>query len=130
MLAEIGTIVEIEPWDDLYVLRDEDTAYSVVDRITFRFKVVDCLKENSQLIGLSGPVLATEGNFAGLVCSIIVRATVEDWGRLSRCPVRYKIGPGKVSRNFNFDFRHPDGTCVDGFPVYCCIGEASECHDR
>jgi len=47
----------------------------------------------------------------------MVRGDGSDWRDSQRCQANFKVGPTKARRDHGFDFRHPEGTLVDGFPV-------------
>jgi hypothetical protein len=116
-LADIGTTIEVMPCDEVWHETGEGACDYVNDLSPFRFNVEGRLEDGQIFYGLFGPVTAGPERYRGLICSIMVRGDGSDW-RISRlCQANFKVGPTKARRNHAFDFRHPEGTIVDGYPV-------------
>ncbi len=122
-LAEIGQIIQINPWDEIHCYFEEKQMEVISDRSSFRFMVEGRLEDGQIFYGLWGPIVSGHERYVGLVCSVVVRADGADWTKNSKCQARVDIGPTKVTRNHEYDFRHPDGTKRCGFPQLATIGE-------
>ena len=61
---------------------------------------------------VSGPTL-----YDGLICNITVRADGTDWRSETEGQANFQVGSSIASRNHEFDFRHPEGVIVAGYPV-------------
>ena len=129
MLSTVGSILQVTPWDILYTLRDQSHAEIIDDTASFLMRVSRRLEEKNELYGVCGPVLGDQGRFANLLCNLVVRTDNADWDNTTRCVANFKVGPGQVVRNSNWSYRHPNGTSIQGFPVYCSIGEVLETPD-
>jgi hypothetical protein len=53
----------------------------------------------------------------------MVREDGSDWRVVSRSSAGFKVGPTAVGRNHVHDFRHPEGTILEGFPRMSRFGE-------
>jgi len=121
-IAELGTIVQVSPCDDINVYLGSSSK-SIVDRRPFCFKVEERLEDGQVFYGLWGVVVSGHERFQNLICSIIIRMDGADWRKVSKCSARFKVGKTKVIRDHRFDFRHPDGTRILDFPYMSSIGE-------
>jgi hypothetical protein len=81
------------------------------------------LKDGHVAYGLSGPVVDGPLRYRDLICSIIVRVDGSDWRVESRSSAAFKVGPSKVTRRHEYDFRHPEGTILAGYPRIARFGE-------
>jgi hypothetical protein len=117
MLADIGAIIEVTPWDDIWHKTGPEPCRYLSDRTAFRFQVAGRLEDGRIFYGLFGPVTEGPGRYHGLICNIFVRDDGSDWRVSPFCQANFKVGPAKARRNHAFDFRHPEGTRVDGYPV-------------
>jgi hypothetical protein len=116
-LADIGRTIEVTPCDEVWHKTGEGVCDYVNDYSPFRFSVEGRLEDGQIFYGLFGPVTAGPDRYRGLICSIVVRGDGSDWRISRRCQANFKVGPTKARRNHAFDFRHPEGTIVDGYPV-------------
>lgn len=125
-LATVGALVRVTPWDDLqYWSRPEFGWEFVNDRTPFVFRVEGWLEDGHIAYGLYGPVVDGPERYRGLICSIIVRVDGSDWRVESCSSAGFKVGPVAVVRNHMHDFRHPDGTILDGYPRVSRFGEVT-----
>lgn len=123
-IATAGTLVRVSPWDDLQYFGDPDTPPATInDRNSFVMRVDGWLEDGHIHYGLFGPVLDGPDRYHGLLCSLITRVDGCDWGSDSCSSANFKVGPDVVVRNHAHDFRHPDGTILDGYPRISCLGE-------
>jgi len=122
-LSKLGTIIQVNLWDDLSFRVDKKTSFLITDRSAFQFMVEGQLYESGKLFGLYGKIMSGHKRYQQLICNVIVRADNSNWECSSQCQANVKIGPGVIQRNIEFDYRHPDGTRIKGFPVLNSIGE-------
>jgi hypothetical protein len=116
-LATVGTLVRVTPWDDLQYQPGPDAACEfVADRTPFVFRVEGWLEDGHIRYGLHGPVVDGPERYRGLLCSIITREDGSDWRVESSGSAGFKVGPGVVVRDHMHDFRHPEGTTLEGYP--------------
>ena len=120
-LATIGARVRVTPWDEIYV-RKEETGDYLDDRTPFEFLVEGRLEDGQIFYGLHGPVVAGPDRYLNLICNILVRADGSDWRKSSKCQAQFKVGPSKAVRCHAYDFRHPEGTEVSGYPQISRFG--------
>lgn len=116
-LADIGAIVEVTPWDDIWHKTSAEPCEYLEDRTPFRFRVEGRLEDGQIFYGLYGRVTEGPARYRDLICSIMVRGDGSDWRVSQRCQANFRVGPSKARRDRRFDFRHPEGTVVDGYPV-------------
>lgn len=116
-LADIGAIIEVTPWDEIWVKTSEDPCEYVNDARPFRFRVQGRLEDGQIFFGLYGRVIDGPGRYRGLICNVMVRASPTDWRIAESCQANFKVGPSVARWNHDLDFRHPEGTVVEGFPV-------------
>jgi hypothetical protein len=123
-LATVGTLVRVTPWDDLQYWHSPDAQWEFVkDATPFVFRVEGWLEDGHIFYGLYGPVVDGPERYRDLICSIIVREDGSDWRVQSRSSAGFKVGPSIVFRDHMHDFRHPEGTILDGFPWMSRFGE-------
>lgn len=123
-LATVGALVRVTPWDDLvYRLGPDVPSELVADRTPFVFRVEGWLEDGHIRYGLHGPVVDGPERYRGLVCSILTRADGSDWRVESTSSAAFKVGPGAVARDHRYDFRHPEGTTLAGYPWLARFGE-------
>ncbi len=123
-LATVGTLVRVTPWDDLQYRPGPDAACEfVADQTPFVFRVEGWLEDGHIRYGLHGPVADGPDRYRGLVCSILTRADGSDWRVESSSSANFKVGPGTVRRDHRYDFRHPEGTTLAGYPWVSRFGE-------
>jgi hypothetical protein len=116
-LGTVGTLVRVTPWDDLFYRPSPEAEWELVtDRTPFVFRVEGWLEDGHIFYGLHGPVVDGPQRYRGLICSIIVRNDGSDWRVESRSSAGFKVGPNVVVRNHMHDFRHPEGTILEGYP--------------
>lgn len=122
-LASIGVQIRVTPWDDIYVRTTEEPGNYIDDRTPFEFQVEGRLEDGQIFYGLYGPVVSGSERYHNLICNIIVRADGSDWRISSKCQASFKVGPSKATRCHQYDFRHPEGTEVSGWPLIARFGE-------
>jgi hypothetical protein len=116
-LASVGALVRVSPWDDLQYWARPDSAWEFIDdRTPFVFRVEGWLEDGHISYGLHGPVVEGPERYRGLLCSIITRADGSDWRVESSSQAAFRVGPSIVVRNHEYDFRHPEGTTLEGYP--------------
>ena len=93
------------------------------DRTPFEFQVEGWLEDGQIFYGLYGPVVAGPECYHDLICNIILREDGSDWRKSSKSSANLKVGPSIATRCHRFDFRHPDGTNVLGYPLLLRFGE-------
>lgn len=123
MLADIGVTIEVTPWDDVQYRLEDGSGGFLDDRIPFRFEVAGRLEDGQIFYGLYGPVISGPDYYLGLICSIVVRIDGSDWRHEQVSNASFRLGRCAASRNHEYDFRHPDGINVEGFPRYGRFGE-------
>ena len=123
-LATIGTLVRVTPWAELqyWPLTEAEWEY-VNDRSPFVFRVEGWLEDGHISYGLHGPVVDGPERYRGLLCSIITREDGCDWRVDSSGSAAFKVGPSIVVRDHRHDFRHPQGTLLDGYPRMSRFGK-------
>ena len=127
-LADIGAAIEVTPWDEIWIKTSELPCDYVDDTRPFRFRVQGRLKDGQIFFGLYGPVIEGPDRYQGLICNIMVRANPTDWRHEERCQANFKVGPSVARWNYELDFRHPEGTIVDGYPVIGRFGSIHVVH--
>ena len=116
-LATVGALVRVTPWDDLQYWADPESVWEfVADRAPFVFRVAGWLEDGHLSYGLHGPVIDGPQRYRGLVCSIITREDESDWRVASSGSAGFKVGPNVVVRDHRYDFRHSEGTTLEGYP--------------
>jgi hypothetical protein len=116
-LADIGAIVKVTPGDDIWYKTSDEPCQYLEDRTPFKFRVEGRLEDGQIFYGLYGRVTDGPKSYRDLICSIMVRGDGSDWRVSQRCQANFKVGPFKARRDHRFDFRHPEGTVIDGYPV-------------
>lgn len=116
-LADIGTVIEVLPWDEIWYKTSDEPCEYLDDHTPFRFRVEGRLEDGQIFFGLFGPITAGPNRYHGLICNIMVRGDGSDWRMSQKCQANFRVGPTKAKRDHRFDFRHPEGTSVDGYPV-------------
>jgi hypothetical protein len=123
-LGTVGVLVRVTPWDDLQYWASPDSEWVFVDdRTPFVFRVAGWLEDGHIYYGLHGPVVDGPQRYRDLLCSIIVREDGSDWRVETRSSAGFKVGPSIVLRNHEHDFRHPEGTVLEGYPRMSRFGE-------
>jgi hypothetical protein len=123
-LGTVGTLLRVTPWDDLQFWRSPESEWEfVTDRTPFVFRVEGWLEDGHISYGLYGPVVDGPQRYGGLICSIITRVDGSDWRVESCSSAAFKVGPNIVARNHQHDFRHPEGTILEGYPRMSRFGE-------
>jgi len=98
-------------------LAGPESAWQFVDeRTPFVFRVEGWLEDGHICYGLHGPVVDGPQRYRGLWCSIITRVDGSDWRVESCSQAGFRVGPNLVARNHQYDFRHPEGTILKGYP--------------
>ena len=117
-LGTAGALVRVTPWDDLqYWPRPESVWEFIDDPRPFVFRVEGWLEDGHIRYGLHGPVVDGPQRYRGLWCSIITRVDGSDWRvESSSFQAGFKVGPSVVVRDHRHDFRHPEGTTLEGYP--------------
>lgn len=116
-LATAGALVRVTPWDDLQFWAGPESPWDLIaDRTPFVFRVEGWLEDGHIRYGLHGPLVDGPQRYHGLWCSIITRADGSDWRVESSSSANFKVGPSVVSRDHRHDFRHPEGTALEGYP--------------
>jgi hypothetical protein len=116
-LATVGSLVRVTPWDDVQYLARPESAWEFIDDKTpFVFRVEGWLEDGHIFYGLHGPVVDGAQRYRGLWCSIITRVDGRDWRVESSSQAAFRVGPSVVARNHQYDFRHPEGMILEGYP--------------
>jgi len=92
MIADIGTIVEVTPWDEIWVKTSSAPAENIDDKTPFRFRVEGWLWDGQIFYGLHGPVVSGPTRYRDLICNVFVRAEGTDW----RKEVESQAGEGQA----------------------------------
>lgn len=116
-LADIGCLIEVIPNDIIWIKTSELPAIDVDDLTPFRFRVEGWLEDGQIFYGLWGHIHSGPERYQGLVCNITVRIDACDWRIETASAANFKVGPSPAFRNHEFDFRHPHGIRISGFPV-------------
>ena len=123
-LASVGALIRVTPWDDLQYWPCPESDWEFVDdRTPFVFRVEGWLEDGHIAYGLYGPVVDGPQRYRGLMCSIITRVDASDWRVESCSSAAFRVGPNVVVRNHEHDFRHPEGTILEGYPRVSRFGE-------
>ena len=120
-ISDVGTLIQVTPWDELFI-RTEKQITTVKDLTPFEFRVQGKLQDGQIFFGLYGPVVSGPDRYRGLICNIMIRADGSDWRKTIKCQANFKVGPCKAVRNHAYDFRHPEGTVINGFPSISRFG--------
>ena len=124
VLASIGVRIRVTPWDDISVkMSEQDAGNYINDPTPFEFLVEGWLEDGQIFYGLYGPVVSGPERYHNLICSVFVREDGSDWRISSKSSANFKVGPSKATRCHSYDFRHPEGTEVSGFPYISRFGE-------
>ena len=116
-LATVGTLVRVTPWDDLQYWPNPESVWEFVgDPTPFVFRVEGWLEDGHIRYGLHGLVVDGPDRYCGLMCSIITREDGSDWRVDTSGSAGFKVGSGVVVRDLMYDFRHPEGTTLEGHP--------------
>jgi hypothetical protein len=123
-LATPGALVRVTPLDDLqYWPRPESDWELIEDRTPFVFRVEGWLEDGHIRYGLHGPVVDGPERYRAMLCSIITRMDGSDWRvEASSIQAGFKVGPSIVVRDHRHDFRHPEGTTMEGYPQLSRFG--------
>src|SRR5206468_5951471 len=117
-LASIGVRIRVTPWDDIWVKMSELDAINYInDPTPFEFLVEGWLEDGQIFYGLYGPVVSGPKRYQNLICNIVVREDGADWRISSESSANFKVGPSRATRCHQYDFRHPEGTLMSGWPV-------------
>jgi hypothetical protein len=123
-LGTVGILVRVTPWDDLQYWPSPEAEWVFVDdRTPFVFRIEGWLEDGHISYGLYGPVVDGPQRYRDLICSIIVRVDGSEWRVESCSSAAFKVGPNIVVRNHKHDFRHPEGTILEGYPRMSRFGE-------
>uniref|UniRef100_UPI001F362CCE hypothetical protein n=1 Tax=Roseimaritima sediminicola TaxID=2662066 RepID=UPI001F362CCE len=123
-IATVGALVRVSPWDDLQYVAGPDTPQEfLADRTSFVMRVAGWLEDGHIRYGVFGPVLDGPDRYLDLTCSLIVRVDGCDWRSDTSSSAKFKVGSSVVVRKHEYDFRHPDGTILVGYPRISCLGE-------
>lgn len=106
-------------WETHIYVDTGETSEYINDRTSFDFRVEGRIEDGQLFYELYGPVVAGPPRYQGLICNIIVRADGSDW----RIDSVFKVGPSVITRDHREDFRHPEGTVMNGRPKICRFGE-------
>ena len=121
-IAEFGARVRVTPGDEIWIKTNEEDGIYLDDRTSFVFEVTEHLYDGQIFYGVAGPVLAGHARYLGLICNIFVRMDGSDW-RVERVSgANFKVGSSLALRNHAFDFRHPEGTFLSGYPTIARYG--------
>ena len=121
-IADIGTGLRLTPQDDLQIKSGDGVWRFCKDETPFYFQVQGHIYDGQLFYGLFGPVLSGPSRYEGLICNILVRTDATDWRKETQSQVNFKVGPGVVTRNHCHHFGHPDGTCIEGYPLIARFG--------
>ena len=121
-LATIGVQIKVTPWDDPCIYDGESVEF-IDNKQPFYFLDENRLEDGQIFYGLSGPVISGPTFYDGLICNLTLRADGTDWRKHSTCEANFTVGPSEVTRDNAFDFRHPNGLIVTGFPVIYRFGD-------
>ena len=115
-IAEIGSILEVTPQDEIWIRTSAGPCEYVRDFSPFRLRVEGLHEERGSLFGVFGPVVGGAPRYQGLTASVLVRLDDSDWKRDRFTQANFKVGPTSVRRVVAYDFHDPRGTEIDGFP--------------
>jgi len=121
-IGNIGAIIEVSPCDDVWAETNAQECDNLTDRTPFRFRVEGRLEDGQIFYGLFGPVVSGPDRYRNLVCNIMVRVDGTDWRNEVQSQANFKVGPKMAYRDHRYDFRHPEGTRVDGYPIFGRFG--------
>ena len=123
-LASIGVRIRVTPSGELYAKMSElDTGDCINDRTPFEFLVEGWLEDGQIFFGLYGPTVSGPERYHNLICNIFVRVDGSDWRISSKCSANFKVGQSKATRCHSHDFRHPEGTRMQAWPLITSFGE-------
>jgi len=114
-LSDIDQIIEVTPWDDVWYYNEEGKKELFTNN-PFRFRVLGRLEDGQVFYGLYGTVIEGDSRYLDLTCNIMVRSDGSDWTSSQDCSANFVVGSQKAQRNHGYDFRHPSGIVVEGFP--------------
>ena len=120
-LVDIGIKMRLTPQEEIWIRNETDTIY-VSDLSPIVLISEGKLEDGHIFYGMFGPVIEGHERYRGLICSILTRVDADDWRKARSTQVNFKIGPAPVFRNHAFDFRHPEGTDIVGYPVISRFG--------
>ena len=116
-IADIGQTLTVTPQDDVWVASgSEDTEY-IRDFGPFQMSVDEILRENGEIISVSGPVVGGAERYQGLRATLLVRLDGSAWQTDSTTQANFKVGPLTVTRVPGYPNWHPSGTAIAGYPV-------------
>lgn len=114
-LSDVNQIIEVTPWDNVQYYNEEGKV-AIFTNDPFRFKVEGRLLDGQLFYGLYGTIIKGHSRYLDLTCNIILRSDGSDWTSSQDCTANFIVGCCKAKRNHAYDFRHPSGVTVDGFP--------------
>jgi hypothetical protein len=117
-IADIGAVIEVSPADWVWVQNSALQHDYIEDRTKFRFRVQGRLEDGQIFYGLFGRVMSGPERYQDLICNITVRLDASDWRVEEQSQANFKVGTNVAYRDHAFDFRHPEGTKIDGYPVF------------
>ncbi len=129
MLADIGTTLEVSPSDEVQYRLGDGSSGFLDDRTPFRFEVAGRLEDGQIFYGLFGPVVSGPSRYLGLICNIVIRVDGSDWRQEQLSHAAFRLGPSVARRDHRYDFRHPEGIKVAGFPRFGRFGEVEVVDD-
>ena len=115
-IASIGVVVRVTPGDDLQILRGKGDYELVDDRSPFRVRVSGVLREDDEVIGVTGPVIDGHPRYHGLIATLLTRVDDSHWETDAHSGVNFKIGRSIAHRVSGFPHGHPEGTMIDEYP--------------
>jgi hypothetical protein len=115
-LATIGAVVSVTPEDEIWISKPDKTEY-IDDKTPFTVVIEGRLEDGHIFYGMYGRVKEGPERYRELVCSLMTRLDADDWRVKTESQANFKIGLSPAIRNHQFDFRHPEGTKIEGYPV-------------
>ena len=116
-IADIGSLLEVTPRDDIWVKTSADGCEYVRDLSPFQMRVTGVIHDHGRLIGVYGAVVGGSEPYQRLIASLLVRLDGSDWTQDRSTQANFKVGPVRVERVSAYDYRDPHGTEIAGFPV-------------
>ena len=121
-IATIGTEVRVTPDDDVQIVLSPQKHEFIEDRSPFSVRVAGILEASGRIIGVFGDVIAGHERYRDQIATLLVRADHSDWRRDNCSGANFKVARNVARPNAKHPFTHPEGTDVEGFPLFIRYG--------
>lgn len=111
-IAQLGATVTVAPSDEIQVVTGPDESEFINDLTPFSIRVTGTIREDSNIIGVFGPVSGGAERYRGLIATLFVRLDNADWRKDNRSAANFKVAAEPATLNGKHPFYHPEGSDV------------------